>query len=76
MKRAGATVTEKTAAPLSSKGAYRCWMVTIFDMEWAGPEVQHSHFRYFLAQKEKAPDTGRLHWQGYIELKEKCRWWS
>ena len=70
MKRAAA---EKTGAPLSSKGAYRCWMVTIFDMDWAGPQVQHPHFRYFVAQKEKAPDTGRLHWQGYVEVKEKCR---
>ena len=70
MKRAAA---EKTGAPLSSKGAYRCWMVTIFDMDWAGPVVQHPHFRYFVAQKEKAPDTGRLHWQGYVEVKEKCR---
>ena len=54
MKRAGATVTEKTAAPLSSKGAYRCWMVTIFDMAWAGPQVQHPHFRYFVAQIGRA----------------------
>ena len=48
-------------------------MVTIFDMDWPGPQVQHPHFRYFVAQKEKAPDTGRLHWQGYVEVKEKCR---
>ena len=27
-------------------------MVTIFDMEWAGPEVQHSHFRYFWPKGE------------------------
>ena len=38
-----------------------------------GPNVEHALFRYFVAQKEVCPTSGRLHWQGYIELKDKAR---
>lgn len=76
MKRTGATVADEVNAGRPTKKAPpagRCWLVTIFDMGWAGPQVQHPYFRYFLAQKEKAPETDRLHWQGYLELTAKAR---
>lgn len=71
MKRAGATVNEETTRVI--KAAYRCWMVTVHDQTWKGPNVEHALFRYFVAQKEVCPTSGRLHWQGYIELKDKAR---
>ena len=71
MKRAGATVNEETTRVI--KAAYRCWMVTVHDQTWKGPNVEHALFRYFVAWKEVCPTSGRLHWQGYIELKDKAR---
>lgn len=65
-------MNERTVAA-NVKGAYRAWLVTIFIADYAGPEVQHRHFRYFLAQKEVAPSTGAVHWQGYLETKDKTR---
>ena len=65
-------MNEKTVAA-NTKGAFRAWLVTIFVADYAGPQVQHRHFRYFLAQKEVAPKTGSVHWQGYLETKEKTR---
>lgn len=37
-------------------------------LESFGPDV-----RYIIYQKEKCPDTGRLHYQGYIELTKPMR---
>ena len=71
MKRAGATVNEETTRVI--KAAYRCWMVTVHDQTWKGPNVEHALFRYFVAQRRSARPRAGLHWQGYIELKDKAR---
>lgn len=46
------------------------WCFTSFaDAEPCFPEQAS----YAIWQRERAPDTGRLHWQGYIEFKTKKR---
>lgn len=35
---------------------------------------QHDDVSYFITQLERCPDTGRIHWQGYLELKIKSRY--
>jgi len=40
--------------------------------EAAQPQL-HEHFRYIVYQTEVAPDTGRVHIQGYIEFKQPMR---
>lgn len=41
--------------------------------DWASIYDDHCQgatgIKYLIVQREKAPDTGKLHWQGYIELK-------
>ena len=59
MKRAGATVNEETTRVI--KAAYRCWMVTVHDQTWKGPNVEHALFRYFVAQRRSArPRAGSI----------------
>lgn len=49
------------------------WCFTIFDMEWEPPTGEEVLYDYLVWQKEKAPGTERLHYQGYLELKSKGR---
>lgn len=37
------------------------------------PDVDPSQVRYIIAQQERCPDTGRIHWQGYIQLSRNQR---
>lgn len=37
------------------------------------PEYNEEYMNYMVFQKEKCPSTGRLHWQGYAELKVQLR---
>jgi len=33
--------------------------------------IEHNDIKYFICQLEKCPKTNKLHWQGYIELKNR-----
>lgn len=35
--------------------------------------VDPAQFKYFVAQVETAPETGHIHWQGYVQLHKKAR---
>ena len=57
--------------------ARRCWVITEFDTakfkEWKSLDVLDLGIRYFVYQLETAPETGRLHIQGYIEFYKQVR---
>lgn len=55
---------------MSSRG--RNWIVTINGTHDL-PEIQTEHVQYYVFGREKAPSTGMLHLQGYIELKNQLR---
>lgn len=38
---------------------------------WDEPIYDLKDFKFFIYQKEKCPETGRIHYQGYCEFKEK-----
>lgn len=48
------------------------WVKTLTTLKEGGIP-QSLPLRYIVAQLEKCPDTGRLHWQGYIELTQAMR---
>lgn len=48
---------------------YKNWMVTCFDLDAFAVPDEDPNFKYMVYQVEKAPETGALHVQGYIELK-------
>lgn len=52
-------------------GRKRRWCLTIWDE--AFPEFDESWLTYALFGKETCPDTGRHHWQSYIETKVPLR---
>lgn len=37
------------------------------------PDIVPDNVQYMIYQREKCPDTGKLHWQGYIELTKPMR---
>lgn len=37
------------------------------------PSIDPREVKYLVAQKEVCPDTGRIHWQGYIQVVKKQR---
>jgi len=41
------------------------YVVTAEDLNW---EILHPNCRYLVWQEEVCPDTGRIHWQGYVEF--------
>lgn len=45
----------------------RNWCFTKFAER---PPAYTKHMRYLCYQKEKCPDSGRYHWQGYVEFSE------
>lgn len=49
----------------------RAAVFTSFEEE--PPAFQPDAMGYMVYQREKAPDTGRLHWQGYVEFKKQLR---
>lgn len=54
----------------------RNWCFTIFNLAWKpqeGTGSKDSVIRYLVYQREKAPDTGRLHYQGYAEFTKALR---
>lgn len=46
----------------------RNWVLTSFRND--PPEFSDKYMRYMCYQREKCPKSGKLHWQGYVELKE------
>lgn len=49
----------------------RNWCFTLNNPEWTGPEYKEfletrEHVKWFVFQKEKAPTTGTLHFQGFV----------
>ena len=41
---------------------------------WKAPNVDSCHsLRYIVCQLERAPSTGQLHWQGYVQFKTPIR---
>lgn len=49
-------------------GQARNWMFTAFNNPVIGVDAC---IGYYIYQKEKAPTTGKEHWQGYIEFNKK-----
>jgi len=49
----------------------RRWAFTWFDPEGVPPEFDDSWMSYLVVGNEVCPDTGRQHWQGYVETKAK-----
>lgn len=45
----------------------RSYVFTSFDMDWKY-EHNEEKVRFIVFQKEKCPETERLHWQGYVEF--------
>lgn len=52
-------------------GPKRHYVITSFRDE--PPQFNSTLHRYLIYQREKCPETGRLHWQGYVELKKPGR---
>lgn len=52
--------------------AYQRWCFTSFE-EGRPFESLLEGFNYIVFQQEKAPDTGKLHYQGFFTLKKACR---
>lgn len=49
------------------------WCFTLFDPNFENPPPVLPTFTYLIAGREVCPDTGRDHWQCYVELKTKQR---
>lgn len=54
----------RSRAPVPRRG--REWCVTSF--EEGAPEFNAVTMRFLCFQRERCPDTGRLHWQVYVEF--------
>lgn len=62
------------AGPLPKRKSHagsgaKCWVWT------ANSQVRprlNEFIQYICSQQERAPETGRLHYQGYIEMKQRC----
>ena len=52
----------------SRSGGAKCWCFTSFKAE--KPELTEA-MDYICCQQETSPETGRLHWQGYVEMRER-----
>lgn len=49
-------------------GVYREWDPETW---WPADVEYHEQVRYFIGKLEVGDDSGRLHWQFYIEFKQK-----
>lgn len=72
-----ASTNETMARPIVSRLARsfqmkRNWCFTIFDENWRH-ECNLDGIKYMVYQRERCPDTGRLHYQGYLELERSQR---
>ncbi len=59
----------------ASASKARFWRFTEYDVEDIDPGLWRAHadVRYCVWQKEKCPTTGRIHFQGYLQLKRQQR---
>lgn len=84
MSRTNATARRKKNQNAKKVGApsvpRRAWCFTVhetgFEKEDGTGFVvpnDHEHFKYCVYQMEACPDTGSLHYQGYVEFKENKR---
>lgn len=62
---ASSSVSHKT----SRRWCFTEHRVTEFEI----PEELPEGVKYFVCQLEKAPETGKLHWQGYAVYDNACR---
>lgn len=46
----------------------RSWTFTIFNILWDIKNLQDERIKCAVVQKEKCPDSGREHFQGYLQL--------
>lgn len=51
----------------------RDWCFTIFNQDWKHDIFNDGRVKYAVVQLEKAPDTGKLHFQGYMQLPKPMR---
>lgn len=59
--------------PSDNNAVLRNWCFTSYSDYIAFNEKHHSVIKYCVWQREKCPETGRLHFQGYIELNKAIR---
>lgn len=52
-------------------GRERCWAVTDWTMEKSFWEGKRGKLKYCIMGEEIAPSTGKLHWQGFMILKDR-----
>lgn len=52
---------------------HRCYCFTEFDWQKEWDSGLDEDVKYAVAQMELCPSTGKLHWQGYIELNKPMR---
>lgn len=53
----------------------RDWRATLYKLDAFDPQkvVEHKSFRYLVYQKEKCPDTGRMHYQCFFQFSRTIR---
>lgn len=66
MTDAGAPRRARTHAPFT-----RNWVVTMYGDD--SPRFDEETMRFLVYQREKCPNTGRLHWQTYVVFKKQLR---
>jgi hypothetical protein len=57
--------------PRKTDNRAKNWTFTSFGDE--EPLFNDATMQYMVYQREQCPDTGRLHWQGYVQMKKTCR---
>lgn len=62
---------------MAPESPQRRWCFTLFDFDTWGAAAEAAWplegLRYLVAQPELCPDTGRRHWQGYVEARRPLR---
>lgn len=52
---------------------FRTVQATIFTPGWSHESIDTDFVQYYICQKEKCPDTGRIHYHVHLELKNQTR---
>ena len=61
---------------MSQRSPSRSWCFTVFAQDFGEDLVALwpvEGVRYIVCQRERCPETARLHWQGYVETERPCR---
>lgn len=72
-KKHNPTTMNQNPPQQSNNSVLRNWVFTSFADYFILDEKHHNVIRYCVWQKEKCPNTGRTHFQGYIELNKAVR---